>query len=281
MHSPLRVLADVTRQTAGDRVNVAQSVARRESQADVGEDDEAGAAFARQPRVGEMATRELCARTAMALGALMAQIREALERLAQIEEEPVATGRRDVMASVLAKVKRGDRLAGELLAYSEHQSLVPRAVELMPLLCSLAHLLRLTLGERIDVTVQIADDCPPCQVDEHALEEALINLAINARDAMVHGAGRLQLVARLARPVHGAPNIALTLVDSGIGMARDIAQCAESPFFTTKANDPLAGLGLAAVEGFVRQSGGSMQLQTSIGVGTSVTLFLPSVGPER
>jgi len=197
-------------------------------------------------------------------------------------EDPIARERRDLMALVLAKVKRGDRLTGELLAYSGRQGLVPRAVELMPLLCSLAHMLRHMLGERIDVTVHVADDCPPCQVDEQALEEALINLAINARDAMLpHGGGRLQLAARRVTPVTGAPTVALTLIDSGIGMVRDLAQCAELPFSTTKANDPLAGLGLAAVEGFVRQSGGSMQLRTWMGAGTSVTLHLPCAERER
>ena len=197
-------------------------------------------------------------------------------------EDLIASERRDLMALVLAKVKRGDRLAGELLACSGRQALVPRVVELLPLLCSLAHMLRPTLGERIDVTVHVADDCPPCQVDEQALEEALINLAINARDAMLPlRRGHLQLAARRVTPATGAPTVALTLVDSGIGIARDLAQCPELPFYSTKANDPLYGLGLAAVEAFVRQSGGSMQLQAWTGAGTSVTLYLPCAERER
>lgn len=222
---------------------------------------------------------EIAARTAMALGTLLAKIRETVGRLAQVDEGPIANGRDDVIASVLAKLNHGDRLASELLAYSGRQCLVPGAVEMLPFVCSLAHLLRGTLDARIAVTVEVDDKCPPCHVDAQALEEALVNLAINARDAMPHG-GRLHLAARLARPAHGVPTVALTLVDSGCGMETNTAHCAEVPFFTTKANDPLAGLGLAAVEGFVRQSGGSMQLQTTMGTGTSVTLYLPCAGRE-
>ena len=222
---------------------------------------------------------EIAARTAKALATLLAEIRETVGRLAQIEEGPIANGRSGLMASVLAKVRRGDRLASELLAYSGRQQLAPRAVEMLPLLCSLAHLLRGTLDTRIEMTVEVDENCPPCHVDAQALEEALVNLAINARDAMPHG-GRLHLAARLAQPASGVPTVALTVFDSGTGMATHTSQCAELPFFSTKANDPLAGLGLAAVEGFVRQSGGSMQLRTSIGTGTSVTLYLPLAGWE-
>jgi signal transduction histidine kinase len=235
--------------------------------------------LAKQARVGDVAAMEIAARTAMALGTLLAEIRETVARLAQTEEGPIANGRSGLMASVLAKVKRGDRLASELLAYSGRQRLAATAVEMLPLLCSLAHLLRGTLDTSIKLTVEVEDDCPPCHVDPQALEEALVNLAINARDAMPQG-GRLHLAARLARPVDGVPTVALTLFDSGLGMETNTARCAEVPFFTTKANDPMAGLGLAAVEGFVRQSGGSMQLQTSMGTGTSVTLYLPCAGLE-
>ena len=225
----------------------------------------------------DVAALEIAGRTAMALGALLAQIRETVGRLAQTEEGPIANGRSDLTASVLAKVKRGDRLASELVAYSGRQRLAPRAVEMLPLLCALAHLLHRTLDTRVSLTVQVDDNCPPCHVDPQALEDALVNLVINARDAMPHG-GRLRLAARLGRPANGLPTVALTVFDSGLGMETNTALCAELPFFTTKTNDPLAGLGLAAVEGFARQSGGSMQLQTSMGTGTSVTLTLPCAG---
>ena len=215
----------------------------------------------------------------MALGELLADVREILGRLAQIGGGPIEDERHDLIANALAKVNRGDRFASELLAYSGCQALVPEAVELRPLLCSLAHALRQTLDERIEVTVQVDDDCPPCHVDARALEEALFNLAVNARDAMSHG-GRIHFTARLAAEANGASVVALTLLDTGTGMTSETSRCAALPFFTTKANDPLAGLGLAAVEGFVRQSGGSMALQTWMGTGTVITLCLPPVGWE-
>ena len=300
MRSPIRVPSDVSRQAADHPDNVAQPLAHQGTSPHASGDGEpqataratqwrgsgrpeSGAAslvLAKQPQVSDVAAMEVAARTAMALGALLAEIRETVGRLAQIEDGAIADGRSDLMASMLAKVNRGDRLASELLAYSGRQRLAPRAVEMLPFVCSLAHLLRGTLDTRISLTVEVDDNCPPCQVDPQALEAALLNLAVNARDAMPDG-GRLHLAARLDRPVDGVPTVALTLFDSGLGMATDTAQCAGLPFFTTKASDPLAGLGLAAVEGFARQSGGSMQLQSSMGSGTSVTLYIPSAERER
>jgi len=296
MRSPIRVRSDVWRQATGSPDMASQSLAPQgpaphasgdgESQATVRatggwdcdrqESGAAGLVLAKQPRVSDVAAMEIAARTAMALGTLLAEIRETVGRVAQIEEGPIANGQSGLMASVLAKVKRGDRLASELLAYSGRQRLAPRAVEMRPFLGSLAHLLRCALDAGIHLTVEVDDNCPPCHVDGQALEEALVNLVVNARDAMPRG-GHLHLAAR---PANGVASVALTLFDSGLGMETDTALCAEVPFFTTKANDPLAGLGLAAVEGFVRQSGGSMQLQTSMGAGTSVTLYLPSAGQE-
>jgi C4-dicarboxylate-specific signal transduction histidine kinase len=248
MRSPNRIPPDIAAQAAGD------------------------------PVIGEADAKEVIARIAMALGKLLPEIRLALEQLAR--EGPASEGWRGNLASLLNKVKRGDRFARELLAYSGRQQLAPEAVELLPLLCSVAHMLRCTLDQCINVTVQVDDDCPPCQVDMRALEEVLIHLAINARDAMPDG-GSMHFAARLGRTTNGQPAVALTLRDSGIGMAADTARCAALPFFTTKTDDLLVGLGLAAVEGFVRQSGGSMELRTWAGDGTSVTLWLPLAAESR
>jgi len=231
-------------------------------------------AFAGQSQGDGLVATEVSARTAMALAVLLADLREILGRLDRVGEGPIEDERRELVAAALAKVTRGDRFAGELLAYAACQPLVPEAVALLPLLCSLADLLRHTLDRRIEVTVQVDDDCPPCHVDAQALEVALTNLAINASDAMPHG-GRMHFRARLAAPASGASAIALSLLDSGVGMATKSSACAAWPFFTTKADDPLAGLGLAAVDGFVRQSGGSMVVQTWMGSGTVITLWLP------
>ena len=246
-------------------------------------DRQAGAvcspALASRPQVDGVAATEVSAKTAMALNMLLADVRRILVRLTQIGEGPVEDERRELIATALTKLSRGDRLARELLAYSGSQSLVPEAVELLPLLCSLADLLRRCLDKRIEVTVQVDDDCPPCHVDPRALEAALINLAVNARDAMPHG-GRMHFTTRLAAPANGASAVELSVLDSGVGMAATTSACAAYPYFTTKTSDPLAGLGLAAVDGFVRQSGGSMVVRTWMGSGTVVTLCLPCVGED-
>jgi signal transduction histidine kinase len=239
----------------------------------------ARSALATHSQASGLAATEISARTAIALGSLLADVRQILCRLLQTGDESVENERLGLITAGLAKVKRGDRLASELLAYSGCQRLVPEAVELRPLLCSLVDLLRSTLDRRIEVTVQVDDDCPPCRVDVRALKETLFNLAVNARDALSHG-GRMHFTAGLATPANGAAAVALTLLDTGGGMAMETSQRAAMPFFTTKTNDTLAGLGLAAVEGFVRQSGGSMVLQTWMGTGTVVTLFLPRATRE-
>ena len=158
----------------------------------------ASPAPATQSQASGLAALELSARIATALGALLADVREILGRLSQIGDGSTENERHDLIAAALAKVTRGDRFASELLAYSGCQRLVPEAVELRPLLCSLADLLRRTLDRRIEVTVHVDDDCPPCRVDARALEEALLNLAVNARDAISHR-GRMHFEARLAR----------------------------------------------------------------------------------
>jgi signal transduction histidine kinase len=142
-----------------------------------------------------------------------------------------------------------------------------------------AALLRGALDRNTEVRVQVDDLCPLLWVDVRALEHALISLVTNARDAMPEG-GRLGLHAGPTDLIDGSPGVAIAVTDTGFGMPPDVASCAASPFFTTKVNRPMAGLGLAAVQGFTRQSGGSMALQTAQGTGTTVTLNLPAFSGE-
>jgi len=150
----------------------------------------------------------------------------------------------------------------------------PGDVEILPLLGSFAHLLRGALGDRIDVTVDVRKGCPPCRTDARALEAALQQLAVNARDAMPDG-GRLGLQAAPSRFSDGSPAVAVVVLDSGYGMTADVAERAMEPFFTTHSESALAGIGLAAVAGYARQSGASLSLETWPGRGTRVTLQLP------
>ena len=181
-------------------------------------------------------------------------------------------------AALSALIIRGERLADDLLACSGQQAWDAADVELLPLLASFADLLRGTLDDRIEVTVDVRHACPPCRTDARALEAALQHLAINARDAMPEG-GRLGLLAAPTRFADGSPAVAVVVLDCGHGMTAAIAERAMEPFFSTRSERPLAGLGLNAVAGFARQSGGSVTLETWPGEGTRVTLQLPQALP--
>ena len=201
--------------------------------------------------------------------------RTALRRRATPSDDGEGALARAVLQTLVA---RGERLADDLVACSGRQLWQAADVELSPLLASLAALLRGTLDQRIAISVDVADDCPPCRTDPRALERALQHLAVNARDAMPDGGG-LRLLARSGRLGDGAPSVDVSVADTGMGMTEQVAERALEPFFTTRTNDPLAGVGLAAVAGFARQSGGSVSLDTSPGTGTWVTLHLPQVMP--
>jgi CheY-like chemotaxis protein len=151
---------------------------------------------------------------------------------------------------------------------------------------STEELLRRTLGEPIAVELALADGLWPCEVDPAQLENALLNLAINARDAMPGGGrltietGNAELDAEFARQ-HGdvAPGkyVMLAVHDDGQGMAPEVAARAFEPFFTTKGPGQGSGLGLSMVYGFVKQSGGHVTLDSAPGAGTTVRLYLPRV----
>ena len=173
-----------------------------------------------------------------------------------------------------SSIARGERVADALLSFAGRRTLTPVAVAPRPLLNSLAAQLRGALDRNVEVHVEVADSCPLLWLDPQALEDALLDLAINARDAMPDG-GRLVLCAVAEQLDDSKPGVAITVSDTGIGMTDQIANQARRPFFTTKENSPMTGLGLAAVDGFARQSGGSMELRTAPGAGTTVTLHLP------
>jgi PAS domain S-box-containing protein len=183
--------------------------------------------------------------------------------------------------------KRGAELTGKLLAFSRRQLLVPARVELDPLLHSLADMLRRTLDERIRISVDVALGCPPVQADAGQLEAALLNLGLNARDAMPEG-GALSFSAQ---PCHVLPPelrteldasarvddafVAIGVRDTGVGMTEEVRDRAFEPFFTTKEKGRGTGLGLSTVYGFVRQSKGVLALESAVGAGTTLTLYLP------
>jgi PAS domain S-box-containing protein len=195
-----------------------------------------------------------------------------LGNLQVLEELPeVAAGAGQPLVAAAARAgKRGAELTGKLLAFSRRQVLQPARVDVGALLDSLAAMLRRTLDQRIRIAVDTAAACPPVRADAGQLEAALLNIAINARDAM-RGGGLLSFTAE---PGH-AGEVAIAVRDTGNGMPNEVRERAFEPFFTTKEKGRGTGLGLSTVYGFVRQSGGRIDLDSTIGTGTTVTMHLP------
>ena len=179
---------------------------------------------------------------------------------------------------IRAASARGATLTGHLLALGRAQALTPVSVDLAPLVERMAETLRRVLGDPIVVEVAAATDLPRVMIDPGQLELALLNLAINARDAMPDG-GHLALTAARAtsRPPGLADGdyLALTVADDGRGMDDETRARIFEPFFTTRGDAGGTGLGLAIALGFLSQSGGTITVDSEPGIGTRFTLYLP------
>lgn len=185
-------------------------------------------------------------------------------------------------------VDRGTRLTGQLLAFARRQALSPQVFEVGPRLEAMADMLDTATGARIQVELQLPQ--APCHIraDLNQLETAVINLMLNGRDAMA-GEGTLQL--RLQADQHlptlrgQAPQpgqfAAISVSDSGVGIAAELLERIFDPFFTTKAPGEGTGLGLSQVFGFAKQSGGDVQVNSVPGQGTTFTLYLPQEPPPE
>ncbi|TAK56581.1 MAG: PAS domain S-box protein [Gammaproteobacteria bacterium] len=192
--------------------------------------------------------------------------------------------RRHLVEMIGAAAERGAELTQRLLAFARRQALAPRAVDAGGLLSGMADLLRRTLGEHIEIEVRPGAATWPVLVDPGQLENALLNLAINARDAMP-GGGRLTIeaanaeldedyVSRHADARPGA-HVMLAVSDTGVGIAPENLARVFEPFYTTKPRGKGTGLGLAMVYGFIRQSGGHVNIYSEPGSGTTVRIYLP------
>lgn len=195
---------------------------------------------------------------------------------------PVQEGRlRRAADHAMEGARRAANLTQRLLAFSRRQPLNPRAVEINRLVKGMTELVKRTLGERIDVQTELATDLWRVGIDENQLENALLNLAVNARDAMPDG-GCLHIQTSNQSFEHGEPDgltagdyVALTVGDNGSGMSPEVLAHAFEPFFTTKAVGQGTGLGLSQVYGFVKQSGGHVRIESIPGSGTTVQILLP------
>ncbi len=180
--------------------------------------------------------------------------------------------------------ERGASLTRSLLAFSRMQTLKPASIELNAIVADMTELVRRTLGERIDVRLSMAPDLWPCLADPGQVQTALLNLAVNARDAMPDG-GKLTVETRNARidpdyaahigEIRAGDYVLLSVSDTGIGMSPETAARVFEPFFTTKETGRGSGLGLSMVYGFARQSGGHVGIYSELGRGTTVNLYLP------
>jgi PAS domain S-box-containing protein len=209
---------------------------------------------------------------------------QVLEELPGVAQDAYA---QQLVSAAARASRRGADLTGKLLAFSRRQVLQPGVIELQGLLGSLADMLRRTLDQRIVIDVRVADGCPPVLADPGQLESALLNVAINARDAMPDGgtltfaAEPLDTLPAAARAELGdaadrSPGyVALSIEDSGTGMTDAVKERAFEPFFTTKEHGRGTGLGLSTVYGFVKQSQGAVTLDSAPGEGTRITLLLP------
>jgi signal transduction histidine kinase/CheY-like chemotaxis protein/PAS domain-containing protein len=197
---------------------------------------------------------------------------------AQMEEWPRYFSMAD------GSVKRAAALTQRLLAFSRRQTLDPKPVHLANLVRGLEDLVRSTVGPAIVVDIHCAPDLWPSKVDASQLENAILNLCINARDAMMPAGGRISIGARNAplnahlASQHDLPAgdyVSIGVADTGVGMSEDVRARVFDPFFTTKPQGAGTGLGLSMVYGFVRQSGGQVEITSELGHGATIQIFLP------
>ncbi len=207
-----------------------------------------------------------------------------------IEDDPDApTSVLSDLAQVTSAAQRATELTRQLLAFSRQQALQPRRVDMNVTVGNLERMLRRVIGEDIALEAKLAVGLPPVMVDQGQLEQAIMNLAVNARDAMPDGGclrietKAVALDERLAAELglRPGPHVALTVADNGLGMDEETRSRIFEPFFTTKAVGKGTGLGLATVFGIVQQSLGAVQVESRPGQGARFTLYFPEAGGDE
>ena len=189
-----------------------------------------------------------------------------------------------LVGNALAGVSRGAKLASQLLAFGRRQPLAPKVMNIGRLVTGMDDMLRRALGETIEIETIVSGGLWNTMIDPTQIETALLNLAINARDAM-EGGGKLTIEAgnaflddyyvRHNNEVEPGQYVVLAVTDTGSGMAPEVVAQAFDPFFSTKPEGKGTGLGLSMVYGFVKQSGGHVKIYSERGHGTTVKLYLP------
>jgi PAS domain S-box-containing protein len=201
-----------------------------------------------------------------------------------LEDDKLSADQREMLTNISASGERAAELTRRLLAFSRKQRLTPQPTNLSDLVAGTDKLLRRTLGEQIEIDAIFADDLWTANVDRAQVEAALVNLCVNARDAMPDG-GRLLLETRNIEldEAYAAANpgavpgeyVMLAVSDTGTGMPPEVLNRVFEPFFTTKEVGKGTGLGLSMVYGFVKQSNGHIRIYSEVGRGTTIRLYLP------
>ncbi|AZE83633.1 ATP-binding protein [Pseudomonas orientalis] len=211
-----------------------------------------------------------------------------LHLLARHEPDNAQVQRR--VSAAIAAVERGATLSSQLLAFARRQPLSPAVYNPQRIYAGLGELLQRALGETIHIDVQLPQDSWCINVDRNQLENALLNLAINARDAM-HGEGVIRITGEniilnpadcAGKSIKPGEYVRLAVTDTGVGMPSTVLKRAFEPFFTTKREGQGTGLGLSMVFGFVRQSGGHVDIWSEENKGSVVQMYFPrSLEPEH
>jgi len=201
-----------------------------------------------------------------------------------LEEETLEPYVRERLDRIARAAQRAVQLTRQLLAFSRRQVLLPQFTDLNKLVATTSELMRRTLGEHIAIETELDDQLWITHVDRAQLEAALINLCVNARDAMPRG-GKLRIATRnvsideahAARHAEAQPGqyVMLTVSDTGTGIPPEILRRVFEPFFTTKETGKGTGLGLSMVYGFIKQSSGHVEVESEVGKGTTFRIFLP------
>ena len=181
---------------------------------------------------------------------------------------------------IVKAASRGQALTQQLLSFSRRTVAQPRLVDLNAVVQDIERMLERLLDRRIRLETALAPGLAPVEADVGQIEQVLVNLAVNARDAMQESGGTLAIETR-AVLVHGAPYVELTLTDTGQGMDNETCSRVFEPFFTTKEPDKGTGLGLATVRDIVAQSGGTITVASEVGRGTTFTILFPPAGGVR
>ena len=192
--------------------------------------------------------------------------------------------RREVMMhlnNAMEGATRAAALTRRLLSFARSEPLLPERVEPNELIHGMTDLLDRTLGERIHIEIDVAANAWPTYVDPHQLENAIVNLAVNARDAM-DGEGNMRIstenvtmASSQVGDIRAGDYVKISVTDSGCGMPPDVLERAFEPFFTTKPVGKGTGLGLSQIFGFAHESGGEVGIESQVGRGTSVSIYLP------